>query len=203
MSTPDVFFKSTDTWLHSDDQLNELYPLHLQRLAKKHWTPLAIAQKTASFLAAENGVRVLDIGCGIGKFCLGAAEFKPHSFFYGVEQRKNLVYYAEKAKTILGLENVDFLHGNFTQLNLTHYDHFYFYNSFYENLFETDKIDDTLTYSESLYHYYNRYLYRQLELMPSGTRLATFHSLEGEIPCSYHIVKTEADDLLKFWIKVN
>ena len=37
---------------------------------------------------------------------------------------------------------------------------------------------------------------------PGGTRLATFHSLEDEIPQSYHEVGSEFDNLLKFWIKI-
>ena len=87
-------------------------------------------------------------------------------------------------------------------LDLRNYDHFYFYNSFYENLVGTDKIDDSIDYTSGLYNYYNRYLYKQLEQKPTGTRLATYHSLEDEIPPSYLVVGSEFDNLLKFWIKV-
>ena len=38
-------------------------------------------------------------------------------------------------------------HGNFTQLDFKNFDHFYFYNAFYENLAGTDKIDDSIDYS--------------------------------------------------------
>jgi hypothetical protein len=103
---------------------------------------------------------------------------------------------------LLELGNVKFLHGNFTELDLGRYDHFYFYNAFYENLVGTDKIDNSIHYSSELYHYYNRYLYRQLEKMPAGTRLATYHSLEDEVPPGYHVVGSEAGNLLKCWIKV-
>jgi SAM-dependent methyltransferase len=173
----------------------------MQQHSRRHWTPLSVARKAAVFLAAGTGSRILDIGCGVGKFCLGAAYYKPEAFYFGIEQRKNLVEYADEARDRLGLYNVSFLHGNFTQLDLRNYDHFYFYNSFYENLQETDKIDDSIAYSAELFNYYNRYLYRQLDRMPPGTRLATFHSLEGEIPTGFQVVGTEMDNLLKFWIK--
>lgn len=186
----------------SDLQFNQLYPSFIRDLAARHWTPLTVARKAANFLAAEKNVHILDIGSGVGKFCLGAAHFKPNAFYYGVEQRSNLIGYAERAKEKLGMENVTFLHGNFTQLDFTNYDHFYFYNSFYENLACTNKIDDSIEYSGELYHYYNRYLYKQLEKLPAGTRLATFHSLEDEIPACYHLVGEEMDHLLKFWIKI-
>jgi SAM-dependent methyltransferase len=171
-------------------------------MAPRHWTPLSVVRKSANFLAAENAVRILDIGSGVGKFCLGAAYYKPKAFYYGVEQRKSLIGHAEWAKEILPLENVFFIHGNFTQLDFKNYDHFYFYNAFYENLSGTDRIDESIDYSGELYNYYNRYLYKQLELKPAGTRLATFHSLEDEVPQSYHVVGSEFDNLLKFWIKV-
>lgn len=191
-----------EKWFSSDEQFNQLYPLSIQVLARRHWTPLGVARKVANFLAAENNVRILDIGSGIGKFCLGAAYYKPKAFYYGVEQRKSLINHAETAREALHTDNVSFIHGNFTQQEFKNFDHFYFYNAFYENLAGTDKIDDSIDYSGELYNYYNRYLFKQLEQKPGGTRLATFHSLEDEIPQSYHEVGSEFNNLLKFWIKI-
>ncbi|RXK60572.1 class I SAM-dependent methyltransferase [Lacibacter luteus] len=193
--------KYSDKWFRSDKEFNDLYPYYIKAMAFKHWTALPIARKAADFLAAEPGGSILDIGCGVGKFCLAAAKHKPGSFYYGVEQRKWLLHYAEQAKTELELENVHFIEGNFTQLDFDHYDHFYSYNPFYENLAGTDKIDDSIDYSVELYNYYNRFLYRKLQQKPPGTRLATFHSLEEEIPSDYHLVGSAANELLKFWIK--
>ena len=191
-----------EKWFSSDEQFNQLYPLPMQVLARRHWTPLDVARKVANFLAAENNVRILDIGSGVGKFCLSAAYYKPKAFYYGIEQRRSLISHAETAREILHTENVSFIHGNFTQLDLKNFDHFYFYNAFYENLACTDKIDDSIDYSGELYNYYNRYLFKQLEQKPGGTRLATFHSLEDEVPKSYHEVGSELDNMLKFWIKI-
>jgi len=193
---------STESWFSSDEQFDQLYPLPVQSLTRRHWTPLGIARKAADFLAAENDVRILDIGSGVGKFCLGAAYYRPKALYYGVEQRKSLIHHAETAKEVLGIKNVLFSYGNFTQLDFRNYDHFYFFNSFYENLTGTDKIDDSIDYSGELYNYYNRYLYKQLEQMPPGTRLATYHSLEDEVPPAYHVIKSDLDDILKFWIKI-
>jgi SAM-dependent methyltransferase len=191
-----------EDWFSSEAKFDQLYPLKIQELAKRHWTPLSVARKAAGFLAAENNARILDIGSGVGKFCLAAGYYKPKAFYYGVEQRISLVYKAETARHILRLENVSFIHGNFTKLDFRNYDHFYFYNAFYENLVGTDKIDNSIVYSGELYNYYNRYLYHELDQKPAGTRLATYHSMEDEIPQSYHVVGSEMDNLLKFWIKI-
>lgn len=194
--------KKKQKWFNSDDNFDFLYPSTIRDLSRKHWTPLETARKAAEFLAAEKGSRILDIGSGVGKFCLAAAYYQPHSFFYGVEQRRSLINQAEIARMILQFENVAFTLGNFTQLDFRQYDHFYFYNAFYENLIGTDKIDDSIAYSVELYNYYNRYFYKQLDQKPSGTRLATFHSLEDEVPKDYHLVGSDSDSLLKFWVKI-
>jgi SAM-dependent methyltransferase len=153
-------------------------------------------------LVTHPGVRVLDIGSGVGKFCLAAAYYKPYASFFGVEQRRDLIDHAEKARGILGFENVHFIHGNVTELDFKQYDHFYFFNSFYENLMDKEKIDDKLTYSPHLFNYYHNRLYKKLNEMPVGTRVATYHCLEEKIPPGYHVVDSKIATLLKFWIKL-
>jgi SAM-dependent methyltransferase len=189
-------------YFHSDTEFNALYPLPIQALAKNHWTPLAIALQAAKFLTHGGQVRILDIGSGVGKFCFAGAHTHPLASFCGIEQRKSLFDHAESAKRRLGLKNVSFIHGNFTQLDLSGYDHFYFYNSFYENLAFTDQIDDTVEYSGELYNYYTRYLSRQLQKKPKGTRLCTLSSIDDEIPSGYERMHADAGDPLKYWIKV-
>lgn len=189
------------TGLFSDDAAFDwLYPEHFQLLSLKHWTPLAIARKAASFLAEPNA-RVLDIGSGIGKFCLAAAYYFPETYFYGVEQRHELICLSEEAKGYTQLPNVNFIYANITQVNFKEFDHFYFYNSFYENIDPENQIDDTLELSQSLYAYYNQYLCAELDKKPSGTRLVTFHSLEQEIPSGFKLAAITCSGLMKMWIK--
>lgn len=190
-----------DKWFGSESQFHLLYPAALHSLARNHWTPLLVAQKAANFLAAENGARILDIGSGIGKFCLAAAYYKPNAFFYGIEQRKDLVDYAEAARQVVGLQNVSFIHGNVTKIDFKNYDHFYFYNSFYENLVTAEKIDNSVTYSIELYNQYRSFLYKQLEKKPSGTRVATYHGMDDTMPPDYLEGGNDMNSLLKYWVK--
>ena len=189
-------------WFNTDAQLNKLYPEPIQLLANRHWTSLQITQMVVPFLVTHPGVKVLDIGSGVGKFCLAGAYYKPYATFFGVEQRKYLIDYAENARDILGLKNVHFIHNNITELDFKQYDHFYFFNSFYENLMDKDKIDASLTCSTFLFNYYHNQLYKKLKAMPTGTRVATFHSLKDKLPSGYHLVDSKIGDLLKFWIKI-
>jgi len=201
MSSAAILYRHQDAFFETDARFHQLYPVPIQLLAIRHWTPLHITRQVAQYLAPSDNARVLDIGSGVGKFCLAAAHCMPAAHFFGVEQRKDLVAHAETAREILGLQNAHFIHRNFTELDFNEYDHFYFYNSFYENLAATDKIDDNIAYSTELYNYYTRYLYNQLDKRPTGTRLITFHSLGEEIPPAYHLVETQVEGLLKFWIK--
>lgn len=184
----------------NDAAFDWMYPEHFQELSLKHWTPLPMARKAAGFLA-EPRAKVLDIGSGIGKFCLVAAHEFPETHFYGVEQRHELVYHAEEAKKHTQLPNVNFIYANITQVNFKEFDHFYFYNSFYENIDPLNQIDDTIEISESLYTYYTRYLFKALDEKPPGTRLVTFHISGKEVPSSYKLAAIASDGLMKMWIK--
>ncbi len=193
---------SVQNYFLSDLQFHHLYPASLITQASMHWTPLHIARKAAAFLASDKNATVLDIGSGSGKFCLAAAHYQPDTQWVGIEQRPAMVQSAENARQICRLHNVSFLHANLTETDLSPYDHFYFFNAFYENLSEEYRIDNNLIYSQDLYYRYNRYLYRALEKKPPGTRLATFHSTEAEIPPGFHVVAASDDQTLKCWVKV-
>ena len=189
-------------WFASDKIFNSLYPKAIQEVAEKHWTPLAVAEKAAAFLAVSPEEKVLDIGSGSGKFCLTAAHFHPLIPFYGIEQRPGLVALSNDLAQKLALENITFICENISNIDFKDYDHFYFYNSFYENIQGTQKIDSSIEYSTELYNYYNRYLFKQLNKKPAGTRLVTYHSFGNEIPPFYEVVHTDYNEYLKFWIKV-
>lgn len=188
-------------YLKTDLAFNDLYPYAMQVLSRQHWTPLRVVKLATDFLTSGPRAKILDIGSGAGKFCLAGACFAPGHYFYGIEQRDYIAEQAEIAKGKIGVSNVSFLHGNFTQLDLRQFDHFYFFNSFYENLDEEGRIDNDIDYSEGLYRYYVRYLHNGLQVMPKGTRIATYHSLYEEVPLSYDLVDTLEGGNLNFWIK--
>ncbi|PSK93562.1 class I SAM-dependent methyltransferase [Taibaiella chishuiensis] len=190
-----------DEILKQDQSFDKLYPRTLEMMSGQHWTPLRVARLAADFLSSGPPSRILDIGSGAGKFCLAGALRAPGHHFYGIEQRAYLTDAALTLQRKLAITNVHFLHGNFTKLDLQQFDHFYFFNSFYENLNEEGRIDDTMEYSDSLYRYYVRFLHKGLSAMPKGTRIATYHSLYEEIPLSYRLADTLEGGNLNFWIK--
>src|SRR5690349_13986161 len=105
-----------ENWFSTDAKLHQLYPESIRSMARMHWSPLYITQKAISYLGQNDKVKVLDIGSGVGAFCLAGAFYKPSVALFGVEQRKNLIEHAETARKNLGFQNVQFIHGSFTQL---------------------------------------------------------------------------------------
>lgn len=189
-------------YFESDEKFNLLYPEHIRVVSAKHWTPVQVAEKAAMFLSTHEGVRVLDIGSGAGKFCLVAAFHHPMAHFTGIEQREDLVQLCNALKEKLQLTNVEFVNGNMRDLDFSPFDHFYFYNSFYENIPGTQKIDYKVKYSEELYDFYNRELYKKFDKTPVGTRIVTYHSLCYEIPKGFEIVNSDLAGYLKFWQRI-
>lgn len=184
----------------TDDEFNNIYTGQIRKVAEKHWTPVAVAKQVSDFLVQRAGVHVLDIGSGAGKFCLiGAARTEGH--FIGVEQREPLVDLSNALAKQYGLPNARFIHANITAIDFSHYEAFYFYNAFWENITDQEKIDDSVIGNERFYNVYSKYVTAQLDARPVKTRLATYWSPQRIVPQSYKLLYSSESGLVKFWEK--
>ncbi|MGI8819806.1 MAG: hypothetical protein ACR2ID_02870 [Chthoniobacterales bacterium] len=52
-----------------DEKFDLLYPPEIRELSAIFWTPVRLAAEAARLLVPLPGTRVLDVGCGPGKFC--------------------------------------------------------------------------------------------------------------------------------------
>jgi hypothetical protein len=188
------------SYFRKDAAFDTLYPQHIRELSQMHWTALDVSLEASNFLAAP-GARILDIGSGVGKFCIAAGVYHPRATFYGVEQREELFNHAQIAKEQVGVPNVEFIHGNLTDLDYNRFDHFYFYNPFYENIEPGSRIDYTVRTSFEWYNYYTLFIYEMLNKKPAGTKLVTFHAPDKQIPNSYRLTDNSYSRFLKMWIK--
>ena len=74
----------------TDCTFDRLLPEALRVVSGEYWTPLRVAVRAACWLE-DVGVRsVVDIGAGVGKFCVVAA-LASNCRFVGLEQRRWLV----------------------------------------------------------------------------------------------------------------
>lgn len=184
-----------------DEEFDAIYSKRIRKISEIHFTPVKVAQVASRFLVGKPGERVLDIGSGAGKFCMVGAACT-QGCFIGVEQRKDLHRLAQKLSNRFQLSHIDHIHSNIMDLDFEAFDAVYYYNSFYENIFQASAIDQSLALDKTLYSLYTQYMREQLSKMPLGTRLATYFSFMDEVPAGYKVMDTDFDRKLKLWEKV-
>jgi hypothetical protein len=184
----------------SDEAFDMLWPIHVRELSELHWTPLEVAKVAAQFLAPDADARIIDIGAGVGKFCI-AGRYYTHGNFTGIEQRKALARIGNKVASELGMACVELRHANFMDVSLAGFTGIYFYNSFHENIAGDGPQDEKIERSPELYERYTEHLSAQLSAMPAGTRLATYWLSITEIPNCYQLRSSHFNDLLKLWVR--
>lgn len=179
-----------------------LLPDSFQKVSAIHWTPENIIQKSAQWLAPSKKTKVLDIGSGVGKFCiLGATVSEAH--FTGVELRKNLVEESKKMSQQFNMQNIHFINKDIVDVPFSNYDSFYYYNPFCEYTAIADKIDDSILFSEKQLKDYNYYVFNELKKKPIGTRVVTYLSPNFQLPNAYAAQEILEEGALVFWQKIS
>jgi len=183
-----------------DHEFDQSYPKSIRHLSDCHWSPVEVCQMAAQFLVVEPGTRVLDIGCGTGKFCaIGAHTTAGH--FTGVEQRGRFVKAAHEMLHRYGIAWVEIVHGNIADMSFDAFDAFYLFNPFEEHILPILRVDDEVEMAPQHYDDYTLHVQQQLEQRPMATRVVTYYGCCAEIPECYTCVKTAYDGTLKLWIK--
>ncbi|HSI64875.1 MAG TPA: class I SAM-dependent methyltransferase [Candidatus Saccharimonadia bacterium] len=183
-----------------DEEFDRVFPERVRSLSPCHWTPVEAGRQAAQWLVTEPGTRVLDVGCGPGKFCaIGAATTLGH--FTGVEQRGHLCRAGRSMLGKYGIPRVDIIQANVTDVAFQEFDAFYIFNPFEENVFESLRIDEGVDLNATFYFQYTSYVRGELSRLPEGTRVVTFWGDCEEIPSCYDCEETACGGRLRLWIK--
>jgi predicted RNA methylase len=187
--------------LVEDRQFDLLYPLPLRRVSQIHWTPVEIAMRAARLLAKEPGSRLLDVGAGVGKFCVIAAATVRASVS-GIEHRGRLVEIADDVAIRIGVD-VTFRHGTLADCDPRDFDGVYLFNPFAENMSaRDDHLDDTVELSEWRYWRDVATTERFLREARAGTRVVTYCGWGGSMPPEYRLAfRGRNGGTLDLWIK--
>lgn len=187
----------------SDDKFDQVYPEPIRKLSALHWTPVAIAARAATILTKAGSSRILDVGSGVGKFCIvGAMTTSAH--FTGLERRLRLVQIAQSAATAVGVSRVAFAHASVEDFCFEGFDGIYLYNPFYEQISRfLPQIDEDVEHSAKLFKLFTEAVTTKLMTLASGTAVVTFNGFGGVMPRSYAFAGEEpaGDDHLMLWIK--
>jgi SAM-dependent methyltransferase len=170
----------------------------------RHWTPVGVAARVAGWLHERGVSRVLDVGSGVGKFCVVGALATPLSFV-GIEHRRHLV---DAARALARRFQVDtstrFIHGSLNARTALSCDALYLYNPFEENLHGTGmQIDQTVALGRPEFLQSIRLAQSLMERMAPHSYLVTYNGFGGSIPGSYVLEEERAAgvNLLRLWRK--
>jgi len=186
----------------SDAAFDEIYPDAIRRLSRVHWTPIEVIRRAIRLLIVHENAKVLDVGSGVGKFCLAGALISSGRFF-GIEQRKHYVELAHLLASRYKIPRTTFTHGNFKSMDWSEFDAVYLFNPFQENKTPEQRLDDTVPLSREVFHEYVGAVYEKLETLPKGARVVTYHGFGGAFPMTFEREVSEwcCRGPLELWIK--
>ncbi|MGZ3798070.1 MAG: methyltransferase domain-containing protein, partial [Pseudobdellovibrionaceae bacterium] len=139
----------------------------------------------------QPGARVLDVGSGIGKFCIVGALTTTGTVFHGVEQRGALVAAAKRVATKYAFPNVMFFQKNALDVDWKKYNAVYLYNPFWENVDKGARIDDSVPLDNALLVDYVKMTKEKLSLLNPGSRAVIFNGYGGTIPKDFRLMHFE------------
>lgn len=167
----------------ADETFDDVYPAPVRAASFMHWTPVRVAARVLELLALRKGERLLDVGAGVGKFCIVAAAMTP-AHVRGIERRSELAAVAREAAKRMKVD-VEITEGNFTEADADSCDAAYMFNPFVESLRLPGvpmplRGDDFRSIAEDV---------SRAELFfaraRTGMRIATFCGFGGEVPSTY------------------
>ncbi len=166
----------------------------MRSLSGQHWTPLAVAARAAQWLDECNVRTVLDIGSGVGKFCVAAA-LASRCHYTGLEHRGHLVTCARNLARTFGVEaRTHFIHGALGEARLPTVDAYYLFNPFEENVLEpTERIDESVGLSGERLTRDLEALHLLLLRAPVGTYVLTYNGFGGDLPGSYSRMRVDRE----------
>jgi hypothetical protein len=177
-----------------DATFDRFLPFEYRLASRYFWSPLQAIACAAKWLDELRIDTVVDIGSGVGKFCIGAA-LASRSSFIGIEHRRELVNVARGVARVFDLgARVRFVEGTFGEVTVPTASCYYFFNPFGESAFRpVDRLDDEVEVSQAR-SLRDIYLAEQLlAAAPPGTFVMTYNGFGGTLPDSYELVRSESD----------
>ena len=187
----------------TDEGFDSLLDAEWQGFSVVHWTPANVARYAAMLLAPSANEQVLDVGSGVGKFCILGA-LATRGTFVGIEQRAHLTLAAKATASRAGATRATFVTGDALELDWTPYSALYFFNPFIEAKFpDDDRIDDTIQFGIDRYTECLVRTAAKLSAMASGTRVAIYYALGVPMPPGYALLWEEwmGEGRLSLWLR--
>ena len=189
--------------ISSDVAFDAVYDDRIRDLSVQHWTPVHIAARAAQLLTRAGATRVVDVGSGVGKFCIVGA-LSTDAEFVGVEQRRDLVEIARGAALMLGADRARFVHASVDSFSLEGFNGVYLYNPFYEHISPfLAPIDRAVKRSAIQYRHFVRSTTDKHAAMAPPVAVVMYNGFGGVMPSAYDFLGSEpaGGDQLELWVR--
>jgi SAM-dependent methyltransferase len=190
--------------LSSDAAFDSVYDGRIRELSRQHWTPVPVALRAAQLLTRAGATRILDVGSGVGKFCIVGALSTSDAEFVGVERRGSLVEIARHAALKFGAGRARFVHADVESFPFEGFDGVYLYNPFYEQVGrDIVQIDAEVELSVLTYRRLVRSTLTKLGVMKPPVAVVTFNGVGAPLPPEYDLRGDEpaGTDYLELWVR--
>lgn len=189
--------------LVTDTRFDRIFPPLVTKASPVHWTAIGVALLSFDFLDLQEGIRVLDVGSGSGKYCLiGALSTK--AYFTGIEQRPYLAEMANQLASKFGLFNASFINGDALEHDWSSFDVIYLFNPFYENVMPSGlRIDLETKVSYKRYKSNIMRTLSKLSKLRKGTRVITYYGFGSKMPDSFKLINSipVGFSRIEIWLK--
>jgi hypothetical protein len=177
-----------------DVVFDRFLPFDYRFVSRSFWTPLSVVARAARWLDELRIASVVDIGSGVGKFCIGGA-LASRSTFIGIEQRRPLVNIARSIARIVELgPRVRFINGVFGEVTVPVASCYYFFNPFGESLFRPeDRLDEETEVSQARTLRDVHLAEQLITAAPVGTYVMTYNGFGGTLPDGYDLLRSDTE----------
>jgi tRNA G46 methylase TrmB len=184
--------------LPPDELFDTLMPEALLPYSAQHFAGCYAIQLASDFLSVHPNCEILDIGSGIGKFCLMAALRHPKARFTGIEYRESFVQLSEQLRILFELNNVSFVCKNILSVSLHQFNGFFIFNPFHEHRNSSSRMTDFFDNAEQEHNYVS-HLKNELLACKSKTRLVTYYMDAKLIPDNFELVSRKMGGTMSFY----
>lgn len=177
-----------------DASFDRFLPPDLLSVSGRYWTPLRAIARVTQWLSELRVSSVVDIGSGVGKFCIAGA-LGSQCTFTGIEHRPRLISVARSIAGLFNLEGrVSFIAGAFGDVEIPAADCYYLFNPFGENLFPPgERLHETADLSHTRYLDDISRAERLLSSVPFGTYVITYNGFGGTLPDDFEEVRIDVE----------
>jgi predicted RNA methylase len=175
-----------------DASFDAFIPVHERAVSVEYWTPLRVAARAAEWFSQFGARLVVDVGSGVGKFCVAAALCGRFECI-GLEHRPRFVAAARRLAEVFEVaDRVRFVQSSDSPWPPA--DAYYLYNPFAENVCaREDQLDTSVELTPARYQREIARAEQFFARAPAGTLVVTYNGFGGRVPDSYRQVAVDRD----------